>query len=145
MRSPPAALRKFLEPYDPTVARLFFAARRTVLAAAPQATELVYDAYNAVTAVYTFTDRLKEAFCHVAAYPGHVNLGFNRGAALADPEQLLVGTGASIRHVRISTTRDLQQPGVQRLVRAAVEQGKRLTGGHPSGPQSRVKAVYPRK
>src|SRR5262249_7203289 len=122
MRSSPAALRKFLEPYDPTVARLFFSARRTVLAAAPQATELFYEAYNALPAVYTFPDRLKDAFCHVAAYPGHVNLGFNRGAALADPERLLVGTGAGIRHIRISAPRDLQQPGVQRLVRAAVEQ-----------------------
>src|SRR5215468_9874619 len=145
MRSPPVALRKFLEPYDPTVARLFFAARRTVLAAAPQATELVYDAYNAVTAVYTFTDRLNEAFCHVAAYPGHVNLGFNRGAALAASEQLLVGTGTTIRHVRISATGDLQQPGVQRLVRAGVEKGKRRSCGHPTGPKSRVKAVNPRK
>src|SRR5262249_55196969 len=127
------------------IARLFFATRRAVLAAAPQATELIYDAYNAVTAVYTFTDRLKEAFCHIAAYRGYVNLGFNRGASLADPDRLLLGSGASIRHIRISGTRDLHQPGVQHLVQAAVEQGRRLASGQTSQPQSRVKAAYPKK
>src|SRR5258706_4713028 len=101
MRRPPAALRTFLEPYDQIISRLFFAARATVLVAAPEATELIYDAYNAVTVAYSFTDRLREAFCHVAAYRDHVNLGFNRGAGLADAERLLVGTGTSIRHIRI--------------------------------------------
>src|SRR4026207_616530 len=81
MRKPPTALREFLQPYEPAVARLFLAARGAVLRAAPNATELIYDAYNAVSAVYSFTDRMKEAFCHVAAYPKYVNLGFNRGGS----------------------------------------------------------------
>src|SRR5262249_62271835 len=93
MRNPPPALRKFLAAYDPMVARLFYAARRTILAAAPDATELIYDAYNAVSAVYAFTDRLKDAFCHVAAYRSHVNLGFNRGGQPADPQGPLAGPG----------------------------------------------------
>jgi hypothetical protein len=113
MRKPPAALRTFLEAYDPAVGRLFFAARAAVLAAAPKADELIYDAYNAVAAAYTFSDRLKEAFCHIAAYGSYVNLGFNRGARLPDPDGILVGSGTSIRHVRIDATEDLQRPAVK--------------------------------
>src|SRR5262245_30673921 len=105
VRRPPAELKKFLEPFDERVQKLFLAARRAVLAIAPDATELVYDAYNAVTCAYSTTERLKEAFCHVAAYPEHVNLGFNRGTELVDPAGLLMGSGARIRHLRVSHAR----------------------------------------
>jgi hypothetical protein len=146
MREPPAELQRFLEPYDPEVARLFFAARTAVLAAAPQARELIYDAYNAVAAAYSFTHRMKEAFCHVAAYRDHVNLGFNRGAGLADPDGLLAGTGKHIRHIRIGAIADLQRPSVRRLVRAAAQEGARLGSVAPAGPpRSVVQAVYARK
>jgi hypothetical protein len=145
MRHPPAVLRQFLEPYDPAVARLFFAARKTVLAAAPGASELIYDAYNAVAVAYSFTDRLKEAFCHVAAYRSYVNLGFNRGADLPDPERLLVGSGRSIRHIRIGAIADLQRAGVESLVQAAVAHGLSLGPAAGGRAQSVVKAVYARK
>jgi hypothetical protein len=144
-RPAPAALEEFLAPYGPDVTRLFLAARRAVLARAPDAVELIYDAYNAVSAAYTFSERLKEAFCHVAAYRCYVNLGFNRGAALPDPEGLLVGTGASIRHVRISTAAELKRPAVQRLLLAAVEQGLSLAPATQPEPRSLVKAIYARK
>jgi hypothetical protein len=126
MRAPPAPLRKFLAAFDPAIARLFLAARKIVLAAAPDADELVYDAYNAVSAAYTFSGRLREAFLHVAAYGAHVNLGFNRGAELEDPDGLLRGKGARIRHVRIAAPAELRAAPLARLVRAAVAQGRTL-------------------
>ncbi len=124
MRRPSPELRKFLAPYDPAIARLFLAARAAVLEAAPDASELVYDAYNAVAEAFTFSERLKEAFCHVAAYPKHVNLGFNRGASLPDPERWLAGSGARIRHVRVTAVEDLTRAAVRALIRAAVAEGR---------------------
>ena len=134
-------LKSFLEPYPPSVRRLFFAVRRAVLLAAPRATELVYDAYNAVASAYSFTDRMKEAFCHIAAYSQYVNLGFNHGARLADPDDLLVGTGAHIRHIRITDLDDLERPAVRRLIRAAVAQGRALAPALPAKARSIVKGV----
>lgn len=145
LRRPLPDLLAFLDPYDPAIVRTFLATRSAVLAAAPHATELIYDAYNAVSCAYTFTDRLKEAFCHVAAYSEYVNLGFNRGALLSDPDGLLVGSGASIRHIRVAGLADLRRPGVRRLVRAAVRQGRAFVSAPPVKGQSVVKAVYPRK
>jgi hypothetical protein len=145
MRKPAAALRKFLDAYDPEISRLFFAARRAVLAAAPEANELIYDAYNAVTVAYSFTDRLKEAFCHVAAYSNYVNLGFNQGASLTDPEGVLAGTGTNIRHVRISAIEDLQQTVIRNLISAAVDQGRIFSPEAPAVPRSIVKAIYAKK
>ena len=89
MRNVPGELRVFLEAFPPAISKLFLATRGAVLAAAPEAHELIYNAYNAVTAAYSFSGRLKEAFCHVAAYSGYVNLGFNRGGELPDPSGVL--------------------------------------------------------
>jgi hypothetical protein len=144
-RPPSAALRGFLEAYDPPIARLYFAARATVLDAAPDVNELIYDAYNAVTTAYSFTERLADAFCHVAAYRGYVNLGFNRGAGLPDPERILVGKGARIRHVRVSATKDLERPALRSLLRAAVEQGRRGGSAEPGLARALVKSVSAKK
>ena len=145
MRRPAPELREFLAAYDPEIAKLFFATRKVVLAAAPGASELIYDAYNAVTVAYAFGERLSEAFCHVAAYRGYVNLGFNRGAELDDPDGRLVGTGARIRHVRIASQADLQEKGLRALVAAAVRQGRDLAPAPLGKPRAIVKAVYARK
>lgn len=143
---PPAELGRFLAPYDPRVTRLFLAARAAVLRAAPGASELVYDAYNAVATAYGYSDRLSDAFCHVAAYASHVNLGFNRGADLPDPEGLLAGKGARIRHVRIDAPADLARTGVRALVRAAAAEGRARVGAARGVPRAVVKkTAYTRK
>jgi hypothetical protein len=141
-RRPSAALREFLAAYDPAITRLYLAARKAVLEAAPDANELIYDAYNAVTSAYSFTERLAEAFCHVAAYRKYVNLGFNRGAGLPDPGRILVGEGARIRHVRIERAADLSNPAVRDLLREAVAQGREASHGAEGSAQAIVKATY---
>ena len=41
------------------------------------------------------------AFGYVAVFKAHVNVGFFRGAGLADPHGLLEGTGRFMRHVKL--------------------------------------------
>jgi len=41
------------------------------------------------------------AFGYVNAFKAHVNVGFFRGAEIADPESLLEGTGKFMRHVKL--------------------------------------------
>ena len=41
------------------------------------------------------------AFAYVNAFTAHVNVGFFRGAELADPAGLLDGTGRYMRHVKV--------------------------------------------
>lgn len=139
VRKAPDELREFLGAFAPGISKLFFATRRVVLTAAPEANELIYDAYNAVTAAYSFSERLKEAFCHVAAYSDHVNLGFNRGAELPDPTGVLVGSGANIRHIRIATPSDLRAPALEVIVRAAALDGRSLVERVPPKPLSIIR------
>src|SRR5438270_7559077 len=112
---------EFLKPYGPAVTRLVVAVRRVVLEESPGAVELIYDAYSAVSAGYSFTGRPSDCSIYVAAYPKGVNIGLRDGTAVPDPDRLLEGTGRRGRHVKIRDLADLARPGVRALIQAAVE------------------------
>ncbi len=59
------------------------------------------------------------AFAYVNAFTAHVNVGFFRGAELADPHGLLEGTGKYMRHVKLRPERDLDAGYLLQLVTAA--------------------------
>src|SRR6476469_1284639 len=46
------------------------------------------------------------AFAYVNAFKAHVNVGFFRGAEIADPQRLLEGTCKFIRNVKLRPERD---------------------------------------
>jgi hypothetical protein len=134
----------FLRPYGEAITGLVLATRKQVLQEAPGAIELIYDAYSAVSAGYSFTGRPSDSFVYVAAYPKGVNLGFWLGALLPDPDGLLEGSGKTARHVKIRAATDLDRPGVRGLIRAAVALAERPEGPAPK-QASVVRAVYARK
>jgi hypothetical protein len=59
------------------------------------------------------------AFAYVNAFKAHVNVGFFRGAEIADPDGLLEGTGKFMRHVKLSPARDLNATALSRLIGTA--------------------------
>ncbi len=119
-RRPSQRLRTFLKAYDPAIAKLALAVRSFLVAEAPDATEIVCDAYSAVASAFSFTERWQEGFCYVATYANHVNLGFQFGTQLPDPERRLKGTGKWMRHLKIESRSQLRDPYVRQLVRAAI-------------------------
>lgn len=145
-RPPSDDYLRFLSAYDPSITRLALAVRAIVLAEAPDAIELVYDAYSAVAAGYTFTGRPSDIFIHIAAYKSWVNLGFNRGSELSDPGCLLRGEGRYIRHIRISSIADVERPFVRRFVQAAVAAAPRASAetAKPE-PVTVVRSMYKKK
>jgi hypothetical protein len=67
------------------------------------------------------------AFAYVNAFRAHVNVGFFRGAELADPEALLEGTGKLMRHVKLGPERDVADEALSKLVATAyTDMKKRL-------------------
>ncbi len=113
-----------LATFDPQISSLTLAVRQMVLEEAPDAIESISKGY-ALAIGFSFTGKpLKDGFCHIATYQGHVNLGFNRGALLPDPGGVLEGTGKLVRHITIHSENDLARPVVRRLVRAAIDQVK---------------------
>jgi len=149
-RVPPPlpAYLKFLSPFEPHVRDLALATRKLVLDEALGATELIYDAYNAVAAGFSFTGRPGDSFVHIAVYAHWVNLGFNQGSELNDPDGMLEGSGRRIRHTKILAPADVQQPILRAFVRAAAARARRPvveTHKRRTGTKSVVRAIYARK
>ena len=110
IRLPATELIEFLSRHEKRVVELYLALRKIVLEEAPAASEIVFDANYTISDIFTFTGRVKESFCYVASATTHVNLGFNYGAELRDPHNLLKGTGSQMRHIQIKSAADLELP-----------------------------------
>ena len=68
------------------------------------------------------------AFAYVDAFRAHVNVGFFRGAEIADPDGLLEGAGKFMRHVKLGPGRDVDTTARRKLVQTAYTDMKgRLT------------------
>jgi hypothetical protein len=69
------------------------------------------------------------AFAYVNAFRAHVNVGFFRGAEIADPKRLLEGTGKLMRHVKLGPGREVDAAALQRLIRTAYADMRRRVDG----------------
>jgi len=65
------------------------------------------------------------AFAYVNAFKAHVNVGFFRGAEIADPEGLLEGTGKFMRHVKLRPERNVEARVLMKLIETAYADMKR--------------------
>ena len=65
------------------------------------------------------------AFAYVNAFKAHVNVGFFRGAEIADPDGLLEGTGKFMRHVKLSPDRHFDARALTTLIETAYADIKR--------------------
>jgi hypothetical protein len=63
-----------------------------------------------------------EHFCYIAPYGEYVNVGFNYGLVLPDPDELMEGSGKKFRHVKIKTLEDVERPGLKKLLQSAVKE-----------------------
>jgi hypothetical protein len=60
-------------------------------------------------------------FCYLHRTKSHVTIGFQQGASLKDPKNLLDGTGKDMRHVKVAAASELDQPAVLKLVQQAAK------------------------
>ena len=101
----------------PGVRELAEALRKLVREVAPGATERGHVGWGNIAY------QAKGVFCYIAPLKDSVNLGFHRGADLPDPQGLLLGTGKSMRHVKIRSMDEIDTDAVRALVRQAAELG----------------------
>lgn len=117
----PKELKQMVAGYDPKTQELCFYLRDFMLECFPEAHELIYDAYNAVSVVFSLSDKLSDAYCHIAVYSSHVNLGFNRGVEIPEPEIELAGTGKLIRHFKVRSKNELPREKAAKTVAKAID------------------------
>jgi hypothetical protein len=118
--APEDQLDVFMARYTPEIVALGRLALAKMRALLPGAVEMVYDNYNALVVGFGATERPSEFIASIALYPQWVTLFFADGAALPDPKKRLVGTGKSVRSIRLREPETLDEPDVRALVDAAV-------------------------
>ncbi len=59
---------------------------------------------------------MSEGYSYILPHGSWVNLGFYKGVDLDDPDALLEGTGAKMRHVKIRSIDDADRPAVEALI-----------------------------
>jgi hypothetical protein len=109
-----------LELKDKKVIDLFKDLRAYLLEIYPDSNELLYHTH-ALTAVFSISDKLSDAFCMLPIYTNHLNLGFNKGTLLKDPHKLLTGTGNLIRHIPVAVPADYRNKKVKDLIKSAAD------------------------
>ncbi len=69
------------------------------------------------------TIRMKNSFVYITGFSKHANLGFLGGASLNDPDGVLEGTGAAMRHVKFASASEIAEASwLDRYLKAAIAQ-----------------------
>src|SRR4030095_6031551 len=122
---PSEELIRMLSRYEIKVGELALRLRELILTEAPGVVERLFQVY-ALVFWYSLTGKMSDAFVQVVIYPKGVNLMFNRGAELEDPEEVLVGEGKIIRHIKVRRPEDLKNRHLRRFIRAALKHAKAI-------------------
>ena len=127
--SPTRALAEFLQPYDPPVRALALGLRKLVISEVAPCQETLFRTSYTVAFLYSASTRVSESFCHITVHRQHVNLAFMRGSLLPDPNGVLEGDGAWMRHIHVRVPADLERPELRRFVRAACAEADHTPSG----------------
>ncbi len=124
-------LNTFIGKFEPKHQTLIRSVRKAMRKRMPAAIELVYDNYNFFVIGYSSTERPSDCIVSIAAGANGVGLSFYWGAALPDPQGILLGEGTQNRFIRIESAEMLNRPEVEALIAAAIARCKAplATGG----------------
>lgn len=104
---------EYLSKFEPSSAELAKSLRKVILEAHPEYDEVVKWGHL----VYEKDRKM----CSIMIYKKHVNLMFWRGNELDDPEDVLLGDGKEMRHVKVSSPDELKNEYFQFLLKQADE------------------------
>jgi hypothetical protein len=117
-------VEELLNLYTTDVQEVARGARKLILAAVPEADEMVDLPARVIG--YGYGQNYKDLICTIILSKGGVKLGIVGGAALPDPNGLMEGAGKKHRYVVLNEPADLKKPGLKELIRqkAALVNGK---------------------
>ncbi len=106
---------EMLTTVSPEVATLAQQARALIQNVMPHVVEVVWVTQR-ISGYGVGPKKMSEQFCYIALFTERINLGFYYGADLPDPQNLLEGTGQTMRHVKIIHPEQLENPALRDLV-----------------------------
>jgi hypothetical protein len=117
-RAQAAAFASMIASASPAVQTLARSARSLILETMPDVIESVW-VQQGNSSYGTGPKKMSEHFTYFVFAAAHLGFGFYYGAELDDPAGLLEGTGARMRHVKITKLDDLKKPAFKRLLKQA--------------------------
>ena len=110
---PPKTVDEYAASREAWQAEAIGVLRQIVREAAPKASE----SFKWAQPVYEHNG----PFAYIKAFGKGINFGFWRGVDLPDPQGLLEGDGDRMRHVKLTSAKDIQKGAFKDFVKAAVK------------------------
>lgn len=101
--------------------------REVVFADLPEAIETVRLGDGAAT-YGPGPKKMTESHVYIMPKEAYVNLGFFHGSSLTDPNELLEGTGKKMRHVKVRSLAEADNPALHALIIEALAERKTELG-----------------
>ena len=112
---------------DPNIEQIARSLRDLILRLDPDAVEVVRLGDHAAS-FGLGPKKMSEAYAYIMPKATYVNLGFYNGAALVDPAGLIEGTGKRLRHVKVYSSQEAEQPALHQLIETAKVERQQALG-----------------
>ena len=106
---------KAIANFSPEIKNIAWQTRQLIYEILPNVIEVVW-VQQKNTGYGTGPKKKTEHFCWIMPASKHVNLGFNYGAELPDPKNILEGTGKLFRHIKIKSVEQLSNQDLIKLL-----------------------------
>jgi hypothetical protein len=123
-RSAEAELRGLIARFAPAHQGLIGTMRRSLRKRLPTAHEVVYEYSDSAVISYSPDERGYEGVLAVRVSAKGVDLYFNRGKELPDPDKLLRGSAKLVRFIHMDGASTLKHPAVARLIDEAIARSR---------------------
>ena len=105
--------------YGLQVQEIGWAARALIFDVLPQTVEVPW-LQQKVIGYGTGPKKMTEHSSLIAPAKAHITFGFYYGAELPDPDGLLEGTGKLLRHAKLRSLADVEQPALRAVLQIAI-------------------------
>lgn len=119
-RSAEAHLRTIIAKFAPDSLRLISAVRKALRKRLPTSHELIYEYRSWLVVSFSPSEQGFEGVFGIRADADGVQLYFNRGKELPDPEKLLRGSASLVRYIDLENAATLTRPAVVKLAEEAI-------------------------
>lgn len=94
------------------------AARELICELDPDVVEVIWERQK-IAGYGVGPKKMTEHYVYLSPFAKHLNLGFYRGALLPDLTGTMEGSGKELRHIKVRSLEQLEQPELSKLIKLA--------------------------
>lgn len=106
-----------LADHTPPIRQMVESLRRIVQQAVPEAVESAHPVWRSIN----YNHPRSGYFCGIFPEQERINVAFEFGVLLPDPQKILVGNGKQVRYMRVKDQSDINESAFKALLQAAID------------------------